>query len=1015
MHNQGTSSYLNTTISSNVAVSRGGGVFNDGSVSATMINTTIVDNAAGSRGGGIASESMLATRIGNSILERNKTDARVPVTLKSTFKDMMGGVQSLGFNSIQVLDARFASATSAGLLVTDKFGRDATPRADMTNVLQYGAGNGVGFHGLKLNGGAVDAGSNSVYPVNPSGKFDAIGNPRLIEGNGDGIITIDLGAVEYEVKTPLALFVATPNPAGLNELITFDGSKSTLPNPAVGRITLWEWDFDWNPANVASTKPLTDPTYNPYENFTQDATGVSTTHRYTNVNRTSYIVRLIVTDNLGNKGFTDKVVSVGRPSTPVILRPFAITSDLTPTITWQASPATYRLTVDNVTTGQSNVINVGSLTSTSYTPPANLTPGRYRVTVSATNGSGTSTSVPYLFDVTRLTLTSPLVATFDPTPIFRWADVPGSSRYDIWVNRTQTTFKDQVIRNQFVTTNSYEPQVSLGSGTFTWWVRAFDADGVAGDWSISRTFTIGRPAFTAPARVTMNTKPTFTWTNMGAPRYELWVNQVGGTNKIIYQPALTTNSFTPTTALPNGKFDVWVRAIAADGEAGLWSFVYQFQMDYRVGPETVSPVGVTTDTTPTFTWKVIDGAANYDLWVDNITSGTRQVIRRMIPTVNGAAQITYTPATPMAAGNYRWWVQAVTAAGARGAWSVGKDFQIPIPSITTPRGSITTSTPTFRWNGVAEFLTYELWVDNLTTGVTQVLRVQGLTDKFYTPTLPLENGSFRAWVRGFDKDGLASQWSGIADFTINATIGNAPVPTSPRGTISNNKPTFTWQGVTNAAKYEILVKNMSDGGQPVVLNVNNIAGLSYTSTTTLAPNKDYRWWVRAISGNNVPGPWSQPLDFRIVSSDLPLPSDSDSPFDSAQLASVVLTAYAENGMDDEVRSITAHPAGTVVQLSPEAAASFLAESDAAIDHVQPLAEIDAVMEEMALDSFFMSDLGSKAVLPITALAPAPVVITRETATTGKQTTLEAVTAGLLAAMVMPRTVPTRDERRKPQR
>ncbi len=1022
VNNVGTASYLDTTISTNVAVSRGGGLFNEGAASSTLTNVSIIANHSSSRGGGLASESPISSRIGNSILERNSVETKVANSNTTIGRDMFGGVSSLGFNTFQILDATFDTATLAGLLVSDRFGRDRTPTSvalpDFTNVLQYGAGNGVGHHGLKPNAGAVDAGSNALYPGNPLGKSDAIGNPRLIEGNRDGVISIDLGAVEYLVTTPIALFVATPNPAGLNELITFDGSKSTLPNPAVGRITLWEWDFDWNPLNLSPTKPLTDPTYNPNEYFTQDATGFSQTHRYTDVTRTSYIVRLIVTDDSGKKGFFDKVVTVGKPTAPIILRPFAVTSDLTPTITWQSSPATYRLRVDNTTTGQINVINVGSLTTNSYTPPANLTPGHYVATVTATNGSGTTTSVPYPFEVTRLTLTSPVGATFDTTPVFKWNKLEGSSRYDIWVNRVQPTFKDQVLRHQFVATNSYETQVSLGSGTFTWFVRAFDADGVAGDWSASKTFTIGRATFSAPGAVTMNTKPTFTWTNMGAPRYELWVNHIGGKTKIIYQPALTTNSFTPTTPLPNGTFDVWVRPLAFDGEAGLWSLVHRFRMDYRVGPETVSPMGVTTDTTPTFTWKAIDFAANYDLWVNNLTTGVAQVIRRTVPAVNRAALITYTPANPMPAGNYRWWVQAVTAAGARGAWSVAKDFLIPIPNIITPRGLITTSTPTFRWTGVTEFVTYELWVDNLTTGVSQVLRVQGLTDKFYTPTLPLENGQFRAWVRGFDKNGLASQWSGIADFTINATIGNAPLAISPGGTTNDNTPTFTWQGVANAATYEIIVKNMSDGGQPTVLNVNNIAGLSYTTTTTLAPNRNYRWWVRAVTGNNVPGPWSQPQDFRVVSTDLPLPSDSDNPFDAVQLASVVLTAYAENRIDDEVRSITAHPAGTVVQLTPEAAASYLAESAAAveqIEHVQPLAEIDAVMEEMALDSFFMSDLGSETVLPIAALAPATVVFTNDAATTDEQTTLEAVTAGLLAAIAMPRTVPTREEKRKPQR
>ncbi len=1020
VNNLGTTSYLNTTISTNVAVSRGGGLFNENSASSSLTNVSLIANRSSSRGGGLASESSSSARIANSILERNLVETKVAATNASIGRDMFGGVISLGYNTLQVLDAKFNTGTAAGLLVSDRFGRDNTPSSialpDFTNALQYTPGNGVGFHALKPTAGAVDAGRNALYPVAPIvGQQDAIGNPRLIDGNGDGVHTIDLGAVEYLVNTPSANFTANPNPAGLNEVVSFDGRGSSHPNSATGSIVKWEWDFDWNPGNLAASLPLTDPNYNPNEYFTNDAEGSTTTHTYTDPVRTIYTVRLIVTDNFGNKGFRDKTVVVGVPTKPVIQRPFAVTTDRTPEIRWAASPATYRLQLFNVTSGSRVVVlNLSNLSAVSYTPASSLAPGRYEVIVTASNSSGSTASDSYFFDVTRLTLTSPVGSIFDITPNFKWSNVPGSSRYDIWVNRVQPTFVDQVLRRQFVATNSYETTASLGPGTFTWWVRAFDADGVAGDWSLSKAFTVGRASFTAPGIATMDTTPTLAWTNMGAPRYELWVNQVGGPTKIIYQSALNTNSFTPTTPLPNGTYDAWVRPLAADGEAGLWSFVYQFRMDYRVGPVTISPVGVTTDITPTFTWQPIEGAAKYDLWVDNLSTGVKQVIRIDVPHVANAATITYTRPASLPAENYRWWVRAVTATGVRGAWSVARDFQIPIPSIITPRGSITTSTPRFLWSGVVEFLTYELWVDNLTTGVSQVLRVAGLTDKFYTPTLPLENGSFRAWVRGFDKDGLASQWSGSADFTINATIGIAPVAISPSTTTSDNTPTFTWQGVANAGTYEILVKNMSDGGQPTVLNVNNIAGTSYTTTTTLAPNKNYRWWVRAISGNNVPGPWSQPQDFRIVSSDLPLPSDSDSPFTSVQLASVVLTAYAENGIDDDVRSITAHPAGTVVQLTPEAAASFLVESEGAVEQLQPLVEIDAVMEEMAMDAFFMSDLGSETVLPIIALAPAPVVMTRETATTGKHSTLAAVTAGLLAAIAMPRTVPTSDEKRKLQ-
>jgi hypothetical protein len=56
---------------------------------------------------------------------------------------------------------------------------------------------------------------------------------------------------------------------------------------------------------------------------------------------------------------------------------------------------------------------------------------------------------------------------------------------------------------------------------------------------------------------------------LGAARYEFWVNQVGGPVKLIYNQALQGNTFTPSTPLPNGTFDAYVRPLAADGEGSI--------------------------------------------------------------------------------------------------------------------------------------------------------------------------------------------------------------------------------------------------------------------------------------------------------------------------------------------------------------------------------------------------------------------------------------------------------------
>src|SRR5205085_2710370 len=45
-------------------------------------------------------------------------------------------------------------------------------------------------------------------------------------------------------------------------------------------------------------------------------------------------------------------------------------------------------------------------------------------------------------------------------------------------------------------------------------------------------------------------------------------------------------------------------------------------------PALFAPAGTTTNTQPTISWTAQDGAATYDLWVDNLSTGTSQVIRQ---------------------------------------------------------------------------------------------------------------------------------------------------------------------------------------------------------------------------------------------------------------------------------------------------------------------------------------------------------------------------------------------------
>ncbi len=375
----------------------------------------------------------------------------------------------------------------------------------------------------------------------------------------------------------------------------------------------------------------------------------------------------------------------------------------------------------------------------------------------------------------------------------------------------------------------------------------------------------------------------------------------------------------------------------------------------------ISPINkvTVTDRTPEFVWQALDGATHYELWVNNLNTGQARIIHNPnVPHVQGAATITYTdPTVVLRNASYRWWVRAFNEDGQAGAWTPFAQFFVPTPVMTAPVGIVsTTNLPTFTWTTVPEYVRFELWVNNTDTGASRVIYEPNLTTNTFTPNLPLENGNFRAWVRAFDAENNPSQWSNPIDSEVNATIAAAPRLVSPQGFTVDNTPTFEWEALTNVSQYEILVKNMLQTGQPTVLNltVNPVllfnGNLGYTTNVNL-PAGTYRWWIRGLNADGNPGPWAQPLDFRVVSSDVPVPGEfADVPEPEVLLASI----QPDELYSDDLRSITVHPAAVVAtmtgtDLESQAVIKTLPEDNGAIE------EVDAVMEELATAHWWMVD------------------------------------------------------------
>ncbi len=366
-------------------------------------------------------------------------------------------------------------------------------------------------------------------------------------------------------------------------------------------------------------------------------------------------------------------VSITQNVRPLLTGPIGPSTSPRPEFTWTATPDAvgYEVWVANLSTGQNPWLRTNVETN-SWIPADDLDIGRYAVWVEGIYGDGTRSgwSTQLVVEIrTQLSITAPLGTITTSTPLIEWEAAAGAERYDLWINNA-TTGEPQVIRDQHVSTDQYQAATPLPLGTYLAWVQGINTAGFLGTWSPAARFIVATPpTLLAPINPTFDSTPTFAWTSIvGADRYDLWVrNFTTGQDQVIRESNLTQTSFTAATPLPNAEYLWWVRAISNNGAASLWAGG-RFSIGGR--PELIGPVGTITDNTPTFDWTPVNGAASYDLWVDRM-GGPVQIIRQPALTNN-----TFTPATSLPAGDYRFWVRAISDSGENSLWSLPLNFTL---------------------------------------------------------------------------------------------------------------------------------------------------------------------------------------------------------------------------------------------------------------------------------------------------------------------------------------------------
>lgn len=259
-----------------------------------------------------------------------------------------------------------------------------------------------------------------------------------------------------------------------------------------------------------------------------------------------------------------------------------------PTIAWQALPGaeTYDVWIDRLNVPTSQILRDTDVSGTSLSP-TNLPRGSYRVWVRGIAAHGADGAWSAAQDFSTAPVPAPIITgglnpTFDTTPTITWTAVAGASTYEVYILSIQGNSK--ALHQTNINDTSFTSP-ALPAGPYRYWVRVTGATVWSNPVEIDTT---GRTNVLGPIGNTTDRTPTISWQPVDeAIQYELWVNELGVRDKIIYRTSLTTTSFTPTSNLAAGSFRVWVRAVSSSVTAP-WSAPVDFAVADAAAPLTPS-------------------------------------------------------------------------------------------------------------------------------------------------------------------------------------------------------------------------------------------------------------------------------------------------------------------------------------------------------------------------------------------------------------------------------------------
>ena len=185
-----------------------------------------------------------------------------------------------------------------------------------------------------------------------------------------------------------------------------------------------------------------------------------------------------------------------------------------------------------------------------------------------------------------------------------------------------------------------------------------------------------------------------------------------------------------------------------------------------------------------------------------------------------------------------------------------------VPTPRQPHGTVSDARPIFSWDSVAGATWYRIYINRNGTHHWN----KWTQEATWTPWWDMTDyaGNYEWWVQTWGPGGYGP-WSSSLTFTVaGEEPPGATTLRNPSGSVTETRPTFTWDTVSGATWYRIWLHR--DGAYHWDKWTQEATWSPWWDMTDYPGN--YEWWVQAWARGEY-GPWSGSLSFTIAGEESP--------------------------------------------------------------------------------------------------------------------------------------------------